>query len=92
MNYKSIATQTERTPVQFIKIESYHTLQFDRYYYNTETETIFTIRKSKNGEIQKQIKPTTTTGDRVIIILRDIDNKPRTINYKTLIEYCKNSL
>ena len=86
-----VETKTERIPVQFIKIESYHKLRFDRYYYNTETETIFTIRKGKNGEIQKQIKPT-TTGDRVIIVLRDIDNKPKTIIYKTLIEYCKTRL
>ena len=91
MEYKSIETQTERIPAQFIKIKSFHNMKFDRYYFDTETETIFSIRDGKNSEIRKQLKPT-TTGDRVIIVLRDIDKKPKTIIYKTLIEYCKNSL
>ena len=88
MTYQDVATQTERVPAQFIKIESFHKLRFNRYYFDPETESIFTIRDGKNGEIRKQIKATNSGGKR-IAVLRDVDDKPRTINYTNLIEFCK---
>ena len=86
--YQSVETQTERIRTEFIKIESYHKLKFTRYYFDTKTQTIFSIRAGKNEVIRKQIKPT-QTGNKTIVILRDTEGKPRTLNYTTLIEFLK---
>jgi len=86
MEYKSVETQTEKNTPGLIKIESYGNLTFDRYYFDTESKKIMTIRNGKNGIIRKQIKPT-QSGNKTVVVLRDIDNKPRTINYATLIEF-----
>ena len=83
-----IGTQTERTPAQFINIDSYHKMQFDIYYFDTATESTFTLRNGKNGKIRKQIKPT-YTNNRFIVLLRDINDNPKTLNYTTLIEFLK---
>ena len=86
--YQSVETQTERIPTEFIKIETYHKLKFNRYYFDTKTQTIFSIRAGKNEVIRKQIKPT-QTGNKTIVILRDSEDKPRTLNYSTLIEFLR---
>ena len=88
MIHQDVATQPERIPGQFIKIESFHKLRFNRYYYDPDTENIFTIRDGTNGEIRKQIKAT-NSGGKLVVVLRDVDDKPRTINYTNLIEFCK---
>ena len=86
MEYKSLETQTERIPTEFIKIDTYHKMKINIYYFDTKTHTIVSISAGKNGEIRKQIKPT-QTGKKTVIILRDIENKPRTLNYTALIEF-----
>ena len=89
MNYCDKSTQTERFGPKLFKIDSFGTLKFDRYYFDPASETILTIRTGKNGIIRKQIKPTKTHGDKFVVSLRDTDNKPRTINYANLIEFCR---
>ena len=88
MEFKSVETQTEKNTLKLIKIESFGTIKLDRYYFDTETESIITIRNGKNGKIKKQIQPTKTLKDKLVVILKDVNNKPRTINYTTLIEFC----
>ena len=92
MENKSVETQTEKNTPKLIKIESYANITFDRYYFDTESKSILTIRKSKCGEIRKQIKPTNQYGQKFIVVLRDSINNPRTIDYKNLIQYCENEL
>jgi len=87
--YCDKATQTEKFSSKLIKIDSFGTIKFDRYYFDPSSETILTIRTGKNGRIRKQIKPTKTHGDKLIVCLRDTANKPRTINYANLIEFCR---
>ena len=88
MIYRDVETQTEKNTPKLIKIESFGTIKLDRYYFDTETESIITIRNGKNGKIKKQIQPTKTLKDKLVVILKDVNNKPRTINYTTLIEFC----
>ena len=87
-----VETQTEKNTPKLIKIESYANITFDRYYFDTESKTIWTIRNGKNGRISKQIKPTNPYGQKFIVVLRDSNNNPRTIDYKSLINYCENEL
>ena len=83
-----IATQTQKPGQKFIKLGSYGKIKLDRYYFDPDKNSILTIRDGKNGEIKKYIKPTQTNG-KFIVVLRDIDNKPRTVNFNKMIEYCQ---
>ena len=73
MEYKSVETQTQRIPTEFIKIETCHKLKFNRYYFATMTKTIFSIRAGKNEVIRKQIKPT-QTGNKTTRFRRQASN------------------
>ena len=84
-----VGTQTEKPIQKLLKLDSFGKLKFDRYYFDPNTEKIVTIRDGKNGRIRKELKSTLTTGNKFIIVLVDSENKSRTINYKNLIEYCK---
>jgi len=84
-----VGTQTEKPIQKLLKLDSFGKLKFDRYYFDPNTEKIVSIRDGKNGRIRKELKSTPTTGNKLIIILVDRENKSRTINYKNLIEYCK---
>ena len=90
MEFKDIETQTDKNTPKFIKIESYANITFDRYYFEPESKTIWTIRNGKNGKIQKQIKPTNQYRQKYIVVLRDSNNNPRTIDYTNLMKYCEN--
>ena len=90
MEYKSVETQTEKNRPKLIKIESYANITFNRYYFDTESKNILTIRNGKNGKISKQIKPTNQYGQKFRVFLRDSNNNPRIIDYKKMIQYCEN--
>ena len=92
MEFKDIETQTQadkNTP-KLIKIESFDNIKLDRYYFEPESKTIITIRDGKRGKIQKTIKPTNQYGNKLIVVLRDSNNYPRTIDHTNLINYCEN--
>jgi len=88
MEYCDVATQTKRPKQKLIKLDSYAEIKLDRYYFDPNNDSILTIRKGKNGEVTKHIKPKLTNG-KFVAILRDVDNKPRTVNFTKLIEYCQ---
>ena len=92
MEFKNIETQTttEVNIPKLIKIDSYANVTFDRYYFEPESKSILTVRNGKRGEIRKQIKPTNAYGKKYIVVLRDSNNNPRTIDYTNLMKYCEN--
>ena len=90
MELKSVETQTGVNISKLIKIESYDNIKLDRYYFEPESKTIITIRNGKRGEIRKTIKPTNAYGKKFIVVLRDSNNNPRTIDHTNLIKYCEN--
>ena len=90
MELKDIETQTEVNIPKLIKIESFDNIKLDRYYFEPESKTIITIRDGKRGKIQKTIKPTNQYGKKFIVVLKDSNNYPRTIDHTNLINYCKN--
>ena len=84
-----VETQTEKPKQKLLKLDSFGKLKFDRYYFDRNIKKIISIRDGKNGRTRKELKSTKTTGNKLIIILVDSENNSRTINYKNLIEYCK---
>ena len=87
---KSVETQTDKNTPKLIKIESFDNIKLDRYYFDTESKSIVTIRNGKRGEIRKQIKPTNQYGKKFIVVLRDSNNNPRTIDFNNLLKYYEN--
>jgi len=85
----NVETQTEKPKQKLLKLDSFGNQKFDRYYFDPNTEKIISIRNGKNGRIRKELKSTKTTGNKLVIVLVDSENKARTINYTNLIEYCK---
>ena len=90
MELKDISTQTEVHIPKLFKIEYFDNIKLDRYYFEPESKSILTIRNGKRGEIRKQIKPTNAYGKKFIVVLRDSNNNPRTIDHTNLIKYCEN--
>ena len=90
MELKDIETQTEFNISKLIKIESYDNIKLNRYYFDSESKRIVTIRNGKRGEIRKTIKPTNAYGKKYIVVLKDSNNYPRTIDHTNLIKYCEN--
>ena len=77
----------EKIEQNFIKIESYNQFNFNRYYFDIDTETIVSIREGKSGKLRKQFKPTKIKCKKLIVALVDINDIPRAINYDELIAH-----
>jgi hypothetical protein len=73
-----------------VKIDSFRDVNFTDYYFDPESKTVIQINASKSKNKIKIIRPS-VSNKRNIIVIKDSDEKRRTVDYDGLVKHFSSS-
>jgi hypothetical protein len=83
------AEYLDKLPDNAIKIEAFGKYKYNDYYFDPESKQVIQTNSSKSKSKIKVIKPSDSNG-REIIVIKDSEDKRRTVGYKDLVKHYEN--